>query len=116
MHTTTRLASEFKNSLSKQLPSCCPSSSCGDDEGHASHTACPSNFACGSCAEVLHELANVMTAVLTNTQVLSWKLPPYSHLKRSVHEVERNAQRGGELLKRLVSRCAEKASVREVQP
>lgn len=92
------------------------SSSCGDSEGHAGEKACPSYFACSGCVEVLHELSNVMTGVLTNAQVLGWKLPPYSHLKRSVREVERNAQRGGELLKRLVNRCAEKASVREVQP
>ncbi len=91
------------------------SSSCGDGEGHAGETACPSHFPCNGCADVLHELSNVMTGVLTNAQVLGWKLPPYSHLKRSVREVERNAQRGGELLKRLMS-CAEKASAREVRP
>ena len=54
-----------------------------------------------SCAETVHELANVMTAVLMNSQVLDWKLPPYSRLKRPVREIERHAQRGGELLKRL---------------
>jgi len=54
-----------------------------------------------SCADTVHELANVMTAVLMNSQVLDWKLPPYSRLKRPVREIERNAQRGGELLKRL---------------
>lgn len=91
------------------------SSSCGDDEGHAMDQVCPSYFSCGSCAEVLHELANVMTGVLANAQVLGWKLPPYSHLKRPVREVERNAQRGGELLKRLMNRCAHTASVRQVQ-
>ena len=92
------------------------SSSCGDGEGHAGNKACPSYFACSGCAEVLHELSNVMTGVLTNAQVMGWKLPPYSHLKRSVREVERNAQRGGELLKRLMSRCTEKASARELLP
>jgi len=91
------------------------SSSCGDGEGHATKKACPSCFGCSDCAEVLHELSNVMTGVLTNAQVLGWKLPPYSHLKRPVREMERNAQRGGELLKRLVNRCAEKAQVPEVQ-
>lgn len=81
------------------------SSSCGDYEGHAREKACPSDLSCSGCAEVVHELANLMTAVLVNAQVLGWKLPPYSHLKRPVREVERNAQRGGELLKRLMVRC-----------
>jgi hypothetical protein len=91
------------------------SSSCGDGEGHAGATACPSYFACSGCAEVLHELANVMTGVLVHAQVLGWKLPPYSHLKRPVREVERNAQRGGELVKRLMNRCTEKSSAGELQ-
>jgi len=43
-----------------------------------------------------------MTLVLMNAQVVGWKLPPYSHLKRSVREIERSAQRGGELLKDLL--------------
>lgn len=110
------MASEPESHQSNQLSSCSPTSSCGDTEGHVCQRACPSTFSCAGCEDVLHELANVMTAVLTNTQVLSWKLPPYSHLKRSVREMERNAQRCGELLKRLVSRCAEKGSVRRVQP
>jgi hypothetical protein len=92
------------------------SSSCGDDEGHATQETCPSYSSCSDCAEVLHELSNVMTGVLTNAQMLGWKLPPYSHLKRPVREVERNAQRGGELLKRLINRCAEKALALEVEP
>jgi len=81
-------------------------SSCGDSEGRAGHAACPSQ-PCAACAELIHELSNLMTAVLMHAQVLEWKLPPYSHLKRPVREVERNAQRGGELLKRLMRRCAE---------
>jgi hypothetical protein len=54
---------------------------------------------------MLHELSNVITGVLTNAQLLGWKLPPYSHLKRSVRELERGAQRSGELLRRLKERC-----------
>jgi hypothetical protein len=81
------------------------SSSCGEHEGHAQEKACPSSLTCNDCVEVLHELANLMTGVMVNAQVLGWKLPPYSHLKRPVREVERNAQRGGELLKRLMLRC-----------
>ena len=47
------------------------------------------------CADTVHELANSMTAVLINAQVLEWKLPPYSRMKRPVREIERHAQRGG---------------------
>jgi hypothetical protein len=60
----------------------------------------------GDCADLVHELANTTTAVLMNAQVLGWKLPPYSRLKRPVREIERNAQRGGELMRRLLSRLA----------
>ena len=85
------------------------SSPCGDHEGRAMEKACPSSFACRDCVEMLHQLSNVMTSVLTNAQVLSWKLPPYSHLKRPVRELERGAQRSGELLRRLMQRCSEEA-------
>jgi len=82
-------------------------SSCGS-EGDALVTAYPSQRRCSTqCADALHELSNVLTGVLVNAQMLQWKLPPYSHLKRSVREVERNAQRGSELLRRLVRRLAE---------
>jgi len=86
------------------------SSFCGDSEGHVQvvDKTCPSHFHCGECSEVLHELANAMVGVLTNAQVLGWKLPPYSHLKRAVRELERGAQRSGELLKRLRERCPER--------
>jgi hypothetical protein len=56
------------------------------------------------CAEQLHELNNVLVSVLLNTQVMEWKLPSYSRLKRNLHEVQRGAQRGGELVKRLLRR------------
>jgi hypothetical protein len=62
------------------------------------------------CADLLHELANTTTAVLMNAQVLGWKLPPYSRLKRPLREIERNAQRGGELMRRLLSRLATDAT------
>jgi hypothetical protein len=63
---------------------------------HSSHAGC------SGCADTVHELANAMTAVLINAQVLEWKLPPYSRMKRPVREIERHAQRGGALLKRLL--------------
>ena len=81
-------------------------SSCGDSKGRVPEMARPLRLQCCDCEELLHELSNVITGVLMNAQVLEWKLPPYSHLKRSVREVERNAQRGGELLKRLMRRLA----------
>jgi hypothetical protein len=56
------------------------------------------------CAELLHGLNNVFVGMLLNAQVLEWKLPSYSRLKRNLHEIERNAQRGGELVKRLLKR------------
>jgi hypothetical protein len=81
-------------------------SSCGDSEGCAGETACPSQLPADSCPDLLHQLSNLLTGVLLNAQLLEWKLPPYSHLKRPVREVARNAQRGSELLKRLVLHCA----------
>src|SRR5271165_158772 len=54
------------------------------------------------CAELLHGLNNVLVGMLLNAQVLEWKLPSYSRLKRNLHEIERNAQRGGELVKAAV--------------
>lgn len=82
-------------------------SSCGDGEGRVSHTACPSQLPRAGCAELVHELSNLITGVLLNAQVLEWKLPPHSHLKRPVHELTRNAQRSSELLKRLSCRCTD---------
>lgn len=54
------------------------------------------------CAELLHGLNNVLVSILLNAQVMEWKLPSYSRLKRNLHAIERNAQRGGELVKRLL--------------
>ena len=101
----TRPSSNF----SEGEPCIAKSSSCGDCEGHVlvEETACPSPFRCGECSDVLHELSNVMTGVLTNAQLLGWKLPPYSHLKRAVRELERGAQRSAALMKRLRERCPE---------
>src|SRR5271169_5744713 len=58
----------------------------------------------GDCAELLHGLDNVLASVLLNAQVMEWKLPSYSRSKRYLHEIERNAQRGGELVKCLLGR------------
>lgn len=61
-------------------------------------------------AEILHGLNNVLVSILLNAQLMEWKLPSYSHLRRNVHEIERSAQRAGILLKRLLAeRGARKA-------
>jgi len=63
-----------------------------------------SRGACDDCSEILHGLNNVLASMLLNAQVMEWKLPSYSRSKRYLHEIERNAQRGGELVKRLLGR------------
>lgn len=50
---------------------------------------------------LLHDLNNVLVAILLNAQVVEWKLPSYSRLKRNVHEIERGAQRGAVIVSRL---------------
>ena len=77
-------------------------SSSGEGGEHDAKTPCSSHAGCSACADIVHELANAMTAVLINAQVLEWKLPPYSRMKRPVREIERHAQRSGALLKRLL--------------
>lgn len=86
---------------------------CGDDatdvraardDGQDCETAQPFATPAGECSQILHALANVMTGVLMNAQMLDWKLPPYSRLKRPVREIERAAQRATELATRLRSR------------
>ena len=75
----------------------------GNGDGEESEARTPrSSHACPVFADTLHELANAVTAVLINAQVLEWKLPPYSRLKRPAREIERHAQRGGALVKRLL--------------
>jgi len=77
-------------------------SSSGEGGERDAKAPCSSHAGCSGCADVVHELANAMTAVLINAQVLEWKLPPYSRMKRPVREIERHAQRGGALLKSLL--------------
>ncbi len=74
------------------------------DERRESHTGSPRSLQDNLRGDVatLHELANSITAVLIQAQVLEWKLPPYSRLKRPAREIERHAQRSGALLKRLL--------------
>ncbi len=51
--------------------------------------------------EILHGLNNMLVSILLNAQVIEWKLPSYSRIRRNVHEIERSAQRGAVLLNRL---------------
>jgi hypothetical protein len=83
------------------------SSSCGDRKGRVPEMARPLRLQCRDCEELLHQLSNVITPILMHAQMLEWKLPPYSHLKRSVRELERNARRGSELLKALMRRAGD---------
>jgi hypothetical protein len=53
------------------------------------------------CTEALEALHHAFAVVLINAQALDGKLPSYSRAKRYIHEIERSAQRGGALLKRL---------------
>jgi hypothetical protein len=66
---------------------------------------------CEECGELLHTLNNALASVLLNAQVMAWKLPSYSRGKRYLHEIERNAQRGGELVKRLLERSQAKCNM-----
>ena len=70
---------------------------------HGPH-ASGSSVVCDECSEILHGLNNVLASMLLNAQVMEWKLPSYSRSKRYLHEIERSAQRGGELVKRLLVR------------
>lgn len=77
----------------------------GGDNNLSGHIVADcSKGACNDCAEILHGLNNVLASVLLNAQVMEWKLPSYSRSKRYLHEIERNAQRGGELVKCLLGR------------
>lgn len=70
----------------------------------------PSPLATEYCVELLQDLSNTFAAVLMNAQVLDGKMPSYSRSKRYVHEIERSAQRGGVLLKRLLERLPASAT------
>jgi hypothetical protein len=85
-------------------------SSCDEDGGRDVKAPRSSPLRCSDCGDLMHELSNVMTGVVVNAQLLDWRLPPYSRLKRPVHEIERNAQRAHELLKSLLRRLGDSAA------
>jgi hypothetical protein len=89
-------------------------SSCGDSEGRANDTASPSQLLPADWKQDLYELCGLVTGILLNAQLLEWKLPPYSHLKRPLREVERNARRSSELLKGLISRYSHAHSLQRM--
>lgn len=76
----------------------------GDESAESSSHNSP--LTCANWVAVLHDLNNVFAAVLINAQVMECKLPSYSRSKRYIHEIERGAQRGGALLKRLLGQIA----------
>lgn len=78
--------------------------SCAQMSGESSEKNAPASpLACEALLEALHDLNNAFAVVLMNAQVLECKLPSYSRSKRYIHEIERGAQRGGALLKRLMA-------------
>jgi hypothetical protein len=80
--------------------------SCAQGSGEsAERTFVDSPLPCETI-EVLHDLNNAFAAVLMNAQVMECKLPSYSRSKRYIHEIERSAQRGSALLKRLLGHLA----------
>jgi hypothetical protein len=70
----------------------------------------PLPLASESCLELLPGLNNAFAVILMNAQALDSKLPSYSRTKRYIHEIERSAQRGSALLKRLLDRFPADAS------
>jgi hypothetical protein len=72
----------------------------------AQDTPQPSPLAAEYCLELLQDLNNTFAVVVMNAQVLDGKLPNYSRSKRYIHEIERSAQRGAALLKRLLDRLS----------
>jgi hypothetical protein len=85
-------------------------SSCGDGKGCVPEMARPLRLQCGDCEELVHQLSNLITPILMHAQMLEWRLPPYSHLKRPVRELERNARRAGELLESHDAPCRRRKS------
>ncbi len=67
-------------------------------------------------AAVLHNLNNALVSILLNTQVIEFRLPSYSRLKRNLHEIERSAQRAGMLVKRLLLRRGENSPSSLLRP
>jgi len=84
--------------------------SLGQSGGESTPVIVPSPLAADYTAEALHALSNAFASVLLNAQVLDGKMPSYSRAKRYVHEIERSAQRGGALLKRLLERFPAEAA------
>ena len=58
----------------------------------------------GELGEILHGLNNVLVSIVLNAEIMEWKLPSYSRMRRNTHEIQRSAQRAGVLLKRLTVR------------
>jgi len=60
--------------------------------------------------EIMHSLNNVLVSIVLNAQIMEWKLPSYSQMRRNTHEIQRSAQRASVLLKRLSARTSAPAA------
>lgn len=117
-------ASELNQESAMRKPRVSPGSSRKESErvhlsvegkggsGEVSHLLVPMWAECG---RLLHDLNNALVAILLNAQVIEWKLPSYSRIKRNVHEVERSAQRGGVLVRRLLTMVSEGTEIDEAR-
>jgi len=50
------------------------------------------NLTAESGTELLHGLNNAVLTILLNSQLIHWKLPTYSNMRRNVHQVERSVR------------------------
>ena len=73
----------------------------GEPPPEAAAAAEPKGIGDAAYSELVHGLNNALVSILLNAQVIEWKLPSYSRLKRHLHEIERSAQRAGEITRRL---------------
>jgi hypothetical protein len=94
---------------SRHLPDCGKSSD--EANGAMGEEAMAPGFAgAQELGDILHDLNNVLVSILLNAQVIGWKLPSYSRIRRNVHEAERSAQRGAVLVNRLKQWAESRAS------
>lgn len=87
-----------------------------DRDAHANGVADLRTPRCEELSDIVHGLNNALVSILLNAQVIEWRLPSYSRLKRNIHEVERSAQRGAALVKRLRYRPGPQAAGAYGQP
>jgi hypothetical protein len=69
-----------------------------------------------SCAEAVHGINNALLTIVLNSQLIDWKLPSYSKIRRNVHEIERSAQVAGVLIKRLIAKTVSRKPTEKELP